>query len=63
MLGAWLARVIEKTAAGRVLSPLLTYLVGYGPLLCAITVDSYIKEWRKADAVWIKTEKTGRVMG
>jgi len=63
MLGALLARVIEKTGAGRVLSPLLTYLVGYGPLLCAITVDSYIKEWRKADAVWIKTEKTGRVMG
>lgn len=63
MLGAWLARVVENTRAGRVLSPLLTYLVGYGPLLCAITVDSYIKEWRKADAVWIKTEKTGRVLG
>lgn len=63
MLGAWLARVIESTAVGRVLSPLLVYLVGYGPLLCAITVDSYIKEFRHAEAVWDKTEKTGRVMG
>jgi len=24
-------------------------------------VDSYIKEWRHADAAWIKTEKIGRV--
>ncbi|TPX02083.1 glycosyltransferase family 2 protein, partial [Schumannella luteola] len=63
MAGAALARMIENTKAGRFLSPLLIYLVGYGPLLCAITVDSYLKEWRKADTVWIKTEKTGRVLG
>lgn len=63
MAGAWLARVIEKTRVGRHLSPLLVYLVGYGPLLCAITVDSYIKEWTKADTSWVKTVKSGRVMG
>jgi hypothetical protein len=63
MLGAWGARAVEKTRAGRWLSPLLLYLVGYGPMLCAITVDSYIKEWRHADASWIKTEKVGRVLG
>lgn len=63
MLGAWLARGIEKTRIGRALTPLLIYLVGYGPLLCAVTVDSYIKEFRHADAKWDKTEKTGRVMG
>ncbi len=62
MLAAWLARAIEHTRVGRWLSPLLIYLVGYGPMLCAITVDSYIKEWRKADAAWIKTEKVGRVL-
>ena len=61
MVGAWIARKIEKTAIGRVLSPALIYLVGYGSLLCAITFDSYIKEIRKADAKWDKTEKTGRV--
>ncbi|MGN6273801.1 MAG: glycosyltransferase family 2 protein [Protaetiibacter sp.] len=63
MLAAWGARAVEKTRAGRWLAPLLLYLVGYGPMLCAITVDSYIKEWRRADASWIKTEKVGRMLG
>lgn len=63
MLGAWLAKVIESTKIGRVLSPALIYLVGYGPLLCAVTVDSYIKEIGKAEAKWDKTEKIGRVLG
>ncbi len=62
MLGAWLAKAIESTAVGRLFTPLLVYLVGYGPLLCAVTVDSYIKEFRHADAVWDKTEKIGRVV-
>jgi cellulose synthase/poly-beta-1,6-N-acetylglucosamine synthase-like glycosyltransferase len=61
MLGAWIARRIENTAIGRVLTPVLIYLVGYGSLLCAITFDSYIKELRHAEAKWDKTEKTGRV--
>jgi cellulose synthase/poly-beta-1,6-N-acetylglucosamine synthase-like glycosyltransferase len=61
MLGAWLAKVVEKSRVGRVITPLLVYLVGYGPLLCAVTVDSYIKEFRHAEAKWDKTEKTGRV--
>lgn len=63
MLGAWLAKVLEKTRVGPFFTPLLVYLVGYGPLLCAVTVDSYIKEFRHADAVWDKTEKVGRVVG
>jgi cellulose synthase/poly-beta-1,6-N-acetylglucosamine synthase-like glycosyltransferase len=63
MVGAWLARAVEKTKVGRFLTPLLIYLVGYGPLLCAVTVDSYIKELRGAEAVWDKTEKIGRVLG
>lgn len=62
MLGAWLARAVESTRIGRLLSPLLIYLVGYGPLLCAITVDSYIKEYRHAEQIWDKTEKVGRVL-
>ncbi len=64
MLGAWLARVVERVPVlGWLLSRVLLYLVGYGSLLCAITVDSYIKEWRRADASWSKTEKVGRVLG
>jgi len=62
MVGAWFAKLVEPTWIGRFLSPLLIYLVGYGSLLCAITVDSYIKELRHAEAKWDKTEKTGRVL-
>ncbi|WEK62345.1 MAG: glycosyltransferase [Candidatus Microbacterium colombiense] len=61
MLGIWLARAVEKLPGGRFFAGLLLYICGYGSLLCAITVDSYIKEWRRADASWIKTEKIGRV--
>jgi cellulose synthase/poly-beta-1,6-N-acetylglucosamine synthase-like glycosyltransferase len=61
MVGAWVAKRVEVTRAGRFLTPLLIYLVGYGPLLCAVTVDSYIKEFRHAESVWDKTEKIGRV--
>lgn len=61
MLGIWLARAVEPLPAGRFFAGLLLYICGYGSLLCAITVDSYIKEWRRADASWIKTEKIGRV--
>ena len=62
MLGALLARRVEKTRIGRFLAPAMIYLVGYGSLLCAITLDSYIKELQRAEAKWDKTEKTGRVV-
>lgn len=62
MPAAWLAKCVEKTGPGRVLSPALIYLVGYGPLLCAITFDSYVKELKGANQVWEKTEKVGKVM-
>ncbi len=62
MLGAWSARYVERLPGGRFLAGLFLYVFGYGSLLCAITVDSYIKEWRQADASWVKTEKIGRVM-
>ena len=63
MLFAWLAKQVEKTRIGVVLTPLLVYLIGYGPILCAITFDSYVKELRGVEAKWDKTEKTGRAMG
>lgn len=62
LLAAWLTKKVENTRAGRFLTPLLVYLVGYGTILCAITFDAYIKELRGAAQVWDKTEKTGRVM-
>ena len=52
----------SRTRFGKLLAPTLTYLVGYGPLLRAITFGSYIKEFRGTAQVWDKTEKVGRVM-
>ena len=46
--------------AGRLAPPLL-YVVGYGPLLCAITAAAYVAELRRAEMAWEKTEKTGAV--
>ncbi len=63
MVLAWVARVIEPTRVGRYLTPLMIYLVGYGPLQCAIAVDAFYREIRHEDAPWEKTEKTGRVLG
>ena len=61
MLVAWLAKVIEPRKRLRWLSPILVYICGYGPLLCAVTFTSYIKEARGAEMKWDKTEKTGKV--
>ncbi|MDX1741916.1 MAG: hypothetical protein R3178_11505, partial [Rhodothermales bacterium] len=60
MILAWVNKLIEKTPAGRI-TPLLTYLVGYGPLLCAVTFASYVYEARGAEMKWDKTIKTGKV--
>ena len=62
MLGAWLIRKVDRTRAGRWLTPALVYLIGYGPILCAITFDAYLKESRGAEMVWDKTEKSGRML-
>ena len=40
---------------------LIVYVVGYGPLLCGVTFNSYVKELRGAAMTWDKTEKTGKV--
>jgi cellulose synthase/poly-beta-1,6-N-acetylglucosamine synthase-like glycosyltransferase len=60
MAAAYLAKAAEPRRAGRWLSPLLIYLVGYGSLLCACTFAAYVKELRKAEMTWDKTEKTGK---
>ncbi|SDF35603.1 Glycosyltransferase, catalytic subunit of cellulose synthase and poly-beta-1,6-N-acetylglucosamine synthase [Blastococcus fimeti] len=58
---AFLVRKLELTRWGHRLAPLGLYLVGFGPMMCAITVDAYVKEYRGAAMTWDKTEKTGRV--
>jgi cellulose synthase/poly-beta-1,6-N-acetylglucosamine synthase-like glycosyltransferase len=61
MAVAYLAKAAGPGRAGRRLSALLVYVVGYGTLLCACTFASYVKELRRAEMSWDKTEKTGKV--
>lgn len=63
MLAAWLVKLLDARYGRRVrwvVAPLV-YLIGYGPLLCAITAAAYVKEARGAAMTWEKTEKTGAV--
>jgi cellulose synthase/poly-beta-1,6-N-acetylglucosamine synthase-like glycosyltransferase len=62
MVVAYLAKVAEPRRAGKFLCPILIYLGGYGPLLCAITTFAYLQEFRGADMHWDKTVKTGKVV-
>jgi cellulose synthase/poly-beta-1,6-N-acetylglucosamine synthase-like glycosyltransferase len=60
MLGAYGLRRLEMLGAKR-LASWLVYIVGYGPILASISLNAYIKEFRKAEMAWDKTEKTGQV--
>jgi len=61
MLVAYLGKTVEPRRFGRLFSTVFIYLAGYGPLLCACTFASYVKELRGAEMKWDKTEKTGKV--
>jgi cellulose synthase/poly-beta-1,6-N-acetylglucosamine synthase-like glycosyltransferase len=61
MLAAWVVKRAESVRGLGRLAPALLYVVGYGPLLCAITAASYVKEIKRTEMVWEKTEKTGAI--
>jgi cellulose synthase/poly-beta-1,6-N-acetylglucosamine synthase-like glycosyltransferase len=61
MLAAWSVKKLEEWGRLPWLVRPLVYLVGYGPLLCSITVAAYLQEMRGAEMRWDKTEKTGQV--
>ncbi len=61
MLAAWLVKELERVPVLGRLAPALLYVVGYGPLLCAISATAYVKQARRAEMVWDKTEKTGAI--
>src|ERR1700743_3288954 len=63
MAVASLARVVEPRRFGRVLSPVLIYLVGYGSVLCACTFASYVQELRRAEARRGQNQENGEVGG
>jgi cellulose synthase/poly-beta-1,6-N-acetylglucosamine synthase-like glycosyltransferase len=58
---AYLAKAVEPKRGGRLISAIILYIVGYGTLLCACTFASYVKELRRAEMTWDKTEKTGKM--
>ena len=61
MLAAFAVKSLEDTGRLRWLVAPLLYVVGYGPLLCTMTVAAYWREYRGAEMRWEKTEKSGRV--
>ena len=61
MLAAYAVKRIELQPGMTWLARPLLYVVGYGPLLCAITAAAYVEEARGSAMVWEKTEKLGAV--
>ncbi len=61
MLAATAIRRTERRRWLAWLSAPLVYVVGYGPLQCAVTASAYLKELRRAEMRWDKTEKLGAV--
>ena len=61
MLAAWAVYRLDKAHDLGRLGGILLFIVGYGPLLCAITCAAYVAEARGATATWDKTVKTGRI--
>ncbi|WP_327665477.1 glycosyltransferase [Streptomyces sp. NBC_00498] len=57
---AWLAKLLTGTRL-RWLAPPLLHLAGYGSLLAACLVASFVQELRNKQMTWDKTEKTGKV--
>lgn len=61
MIVSYMAYYTEKKGCPPFISRTLLLIGGYGPYLCAITFASYIKEIRKSEMKWDKTQKTGNL--
>jgi cellulose synthase/poly-beta-1,6-N-acetylglucosamine synthase-like glycosyltransferase len=61
MLASAALKAMESVRGVRTVVPYLLYVVGYGPLLAAMTAAAYIKEARGAEMRWEKTEKSGKI--
>lgn len=61
MIVSYSAYYSEKKGCPAFVSRTLLLIGGYGPFLCAVTFASYIKEIRKSEMKWDKTQKTGNV--
>ena len=45
-----MVKQLERARPVRWLALPLLYVVGFGPVLCAITLDAYVKQWRGASS-------------
>ena len=59
-LAAWAVYRIDRAGAPKWLRDTLLVLVGYGPLLCAISIGAIVAQLRNADLKWDKTIKSGK---
>lgn len=59
-LAAWLVYRLDRAGAPKWLRNIFLILVGYGPLMCAITFAAIVAEFRKTDLRWDKTIKSGK---
>jgi cellulose synthase/poly-beta-1,6-N-acetylglucosamine synthase-like glycosyltransferase len=61
MLAGWLVYRADRISWLRPVVPALVLVVGFGPVLCAVSIAAYVAEARGAASTWDKTEKTGKV--
>lgn len=61
MVAGWGLYRLERAGAPPWLVRPLLALVGYGPVLCAVSFAAYVAEWRGAERSWDKTVKIGKV--
>ena len=59
-LAAWGVYRVDRAGAPKWLRNILLVLVGYGPLLCAISLGAIIGQLRSSDLKWDKTVKSGK---
>ena len=59
-LAAWGVYRLDRAGVPRRLRDVALVLVGYGPLLCAISLAAIVGQLRSADLKWDKTVKSGK---
>ncbi|MFJ1267354.1 glycosyltransferase [Legionella lytica] len=61
MLCAWILYRLDRAGVTQKITTPLLLLVGYGPLLCVITLAAYSVQFFHREMKWNKTIKTGKV--
>jgi cellulose synthase/poly-beta-1,6-N-acetylglucosamine synthase-like glycosyltransferase len=61
MFFAWILYRLDRAGVSQKITNPLLLLVGYGPLLCVITLCAYLVQFFHREMKWNKTIKTGKV--